>query len=132
MGTLQINRSQVQDFRSMHQGEQQTVKDVHEIRDISGSIGGADKPCGAIMINRDAGNQKFRAATGKTVRAEMQVIADAKKEGWTRVTLVVSVPDNMVANPVDAEVIEALSQFDDVTVLLVGDDRSVVIATLTK
>jgi hypothetical protein len=128
--SLQVFRAQAKSFRDMHEGEQATVKDVHEARDLSSMVG-ADKPCGAIMFNRDGGD-KFRAASGQKIPAGISVINSAKDAGWTRVTLAISVADNMIANPVDDEVLAALAQFDDVTVLLVGDDRSVVIATLSK
>jgi hypothetical protein len=117
-------------FRDMHEGEQKTVKSVHELRDASIAIGSA-APCGAIVVAREDGTS-FGASSNVDENAALIALNMAREAGYTNnVTLAISIQDNTARNPLSEDVLQALSEFGPATVLLVGDDRSVVIATLT-
>ncbi len=117
-------------FGEMHEGEQKTVKKVHELRDASVVIG-SETPCGAIVFARADGTS-FGASSNVDENAALIALNMAREAGYTNnVTLAVSIQDNTARNPLSEDVLQALSEFGPATVLLVGDDRSVVIATLT-
>lgn len=113
-------------FAEMHEGEQQTVRRVHEMRDASGMIG-ADPLCGAFVFTKDGA--KFGAAGNVDSHAVITAIDDARTSGANRISSVfISVPDNRVANPLPEDALNAVAELgDEVMVLLVGDDRSVLI-----
>ncbi len=118
-------------FGEMHEGEQKTVKTVHALRDAS-IVSGSVAPCGAFVVARDNDGASFGASTNLDENAAVTAISKAREAGVTsNVTLVVSVQTNTVPNPLSDEVLKALAVFGRATVLLVGDDKSVVIATLT-
>ncbi len=111
-------------FGDMHEGEQRVVKKVHEMRDASKMIG-ADPICGAFVYGSDG--RGFGAAGNADAHPIITALEDARMAGATVKSIAVSVPDNRVHNPLPADVLDALADFDGMKVLLVGDDRSVVI-----
>lgn len=116
-------------FHEMHEGEQQLVKRVHEMRDASRMIG-ADPLCGAFVVTTSG--SKYGAAGNIDSHAVITAIDDARRAGANHISsVVVSVPDNCVANPLPEDALRAISELGpEVTVLLVGDDRSVLIGTV--
>lgn len=112
------------EFRDLHEGEQSVVKKVLELRDASKMIG-ADPICGAYVFGSDG--RAFGAAGNVDAHPVITALEDARMVGATVKSIAVSVPDNRVSNPLPAEVLDALEGYDGMFVLLVGDDRSVVI-----
>jgi hypothetical protein len=115
-------------FSDMHEGEQQLVNVVHELLDTSIAIG-AESPCGALVISLGDG-LRFSAAGKLDEHAAVVALNAARSAGITsNITLAFSVKNNLSCTSVPDEVLEALYAFGPATVFLVGDDRSVVIAT---
>lgn len=115
-------------YGEMHEGEQKTVKLVHELRDASRMIG-AEPLCGAIVFTH--GGDKYGAAGNVDSHAVITALEDARSAGANSIASVaISVPDNRVHNPLPEDALQALSELGEVTVLLVGDDRSVLIGTV--
>ncbi|MBS2003054.1 MAG: hypothetical protein JST44_16190 [Cyanobacteria bacterium SZAS LIN-5] len=115
-------------FNEMHEGEQKVVKLVHELRDASEMIG-AEPVCGAIVFTRDG--SKYGAAGNTDSHAVITALEDARSAGANSIaSVVISVPDNRVHAPLPEDALAALAEFGEVTVLLVGDDRSVLIGTV--
>lgn len=115
-------------FRELNEAEQQLVNRIHELRDIS-SLVGAESPSGALVICRREG-MRFGVASNFDEHCAVVALNDARMAGVTSdITLAFSVKNNTSEASVPDEVLEALSYFGPCTVLLVGDDRSVSIAT---
>lgn len=116
-------------FHEQHEGEQRLVKRVLELSTCSAACG-ASTPNGAIVYG--SGNS---VGFSGNLDAHSAVLAlnDAVANGNTRnVTLAVTVADNRAHAPLPDDVLEALVNFDNVTVLLVGPDRSVVVAKASE
>lgn len=118
-------------FAQMSEAEQQLVNRVHELRSVSSMIG-AESPCGALVICR---RERIRICVAGTPAEHPAVAAldDARMAGVTSdITLAFSVENNRSRDSIPDEVLEALSDFGPTTVLLVGDDRSIAIATTNE
>lgn len=119
------------EFGDMTEGEQKTVKRVHEMRDISVAIG-SETPCGAIAFSR-SGGASYAAAGNVDSHAALTALQDARFGGvGSNITLAVSVPDNRAPGALPQDVLDALGEFGTTMVLLIGDDRSVVVATVSE
>ncbi len=115
-------------FHEMHEGEQSVVKRVHELRDASRMIG-ADPLCGAVVVTHSG--SKFGAAGNVDVHPVITALDDARVCGANSVaSVVISVPDNRVHNPLPEDVLQALLESGVELVLLVGDDRSVLMGNI--
>jgi hypothetical protein len=119
----------IRTFHEMHEGEQRVVKLVHELRDASVIIGG-ESPAGAVVFERGS-SHRVGVAGNVDEHVVITALNDARLAGITSdITVAVSVENNRSSAALPDSVVEALSEFGSVTVLLVGDDRSVAIATV--
>lgn len=111
-------------FGEQHEAEQRTTKMVLEMHEVSKATG-ADPLCGVVVFATDG--RTFRAAGNADSHPVITAIEDARMAGLGIKSIAVSVADNRAHNPLPEDALEALSEFDGLTVLLVGIDKSVAI-----
>ncbi len=117
---------------------QEIVSAVHFLRDATED---KDNPCAVVVVA--GGNLIAMHGQSTDIIAALKKVSEdnpAFSRQPERVSFFISVPNNQAANPIDSELLQAMSAFgqwckvtaDKFLVLLVGDDKSVVAALLSK
>lgn len=115
-------------FAEMNEAEQRFVERIHALREISSSISDGP-PCGALLFRRHD-RSRFMSVSSLGEHAAVTILKTARMfDVTTDIILAFSVEDNRSLDSVPDEVLEALSDFGPTTLYLVGDDRSIAIAT---